>query len=210
MAEGEEIEHDTRTITTENKPAEPGPAQPAAPAQPQQPPPPPPNAPATPATVPTSAPPPGPQEKVAASAGAPSAEAVMLAAGNLGLTVVDTAMFAQLKDDAKAGRQARDEQNRVRWDTIIQGAVRQGKLAASAFKVWRTNIEANPELVIQLLAAMPEGELPTVALGHAEAYAGPGALPEEKLAADKALADKRKAVWEHFGIDIPATTTPKG
>lgn len=158
--------------------------------------------PAAPAPTPAVTPAP---EKVAAAAGPPTAEAVMLAAGQLGLTVVDTAMFSQLKDDAAAGRAARDEQNNARWDAIVQTAVRQGKLAASAFATWRENIAKNPDLVIKLIAALPDS-MPTGPIGKtAEAYA---ALPGASVDADSdagRVAKQRELVFKHFGIDPPAT-----
>lgn len=154
--------------------------------------------------------PPAPVGEKLTSGEPPTAEAIMLAAGNLGLTVVDKALFSQLQADAAAGRAARDQQNNENWDRIVREAVNKGKLAPQAFALWRQNIAENPELVIKLLAGLPEDQRLTSPVGHSEAYSGglPGD-PATDLAAKQRAADaKRAAVWEHFGI--PAPSTPAG
>jgi hypothetical protein len=220
LAEGEQIENDVAvTPPATNPPAPPattppGAGQPGGPAGPGTTPPAATPAATPPATTPTQTPPATPaaeQHSAAAFSGTPTSEAVMLAAQNLGLTVVDREMFTALQADAAAGRAARDEQNRITWDGIIRQAVEVGKLHPTAFKTWRANIETNPETVIELLAAMPENRrtaLPTSPVGHADQYS---AGPDGKSAEELAAAERRKTVWEHFGIEAPAAAaTPKG
>ena len=151
------------------------------------------NTPATPAAMAPAA--------VAEDAEPLTPQAVAAAAGGLGLQVVDAVMFAQLQQDAAAGRAARDEQDRVRRDGLVKEAVRKGKIAPGAFAAFRKQADTDESGLVVLLAAMPE-ILPTQSIGHSEQFTG-DTTGSDRVVTDQTESLKRASVFAHFGIPTP-------
>ena len=155
--------------------------------------------------APVAAPAPVP---VAASAPAPAtapqhveltAANVAASAQQLGLLVVDPRMYESLSADAAAGREARDEQNRIARDAVIQKAVSDGKIANAAYSAFRSQIDKDPDGVTVLLAAMPPARVPmSTPIGHGEAFTG-GVPSDAQTQADE-LSARRKMLASHFSI----------
>lgn len=155
--------------------------------------------------APVAAPAPVP---VAASAPAPTtapqhveltAANVAASAQQLGLLVVDPRMYESLSADAAAGREARDEQNRIARDAVIQKAVADGKIANAAYSAFRSQIDKDPDGVTVLLAAMPPARVPmSTPIGHGEAFTG-GVPSDAQTQADE-LSARRKMLASHFSI----------
>lgn len=149
---------------------------------------------------------PAPAATQAAEQGEPvTATRVAAAAATVGLQVVDKEMFAQLQRDAQAGRAARDEQDRQRRDLLVNTAVREGKIAPTAFAAFRKQADENESGLVTLLAAMP-AILPTTPVGHGEQFTGnPGTGEQVNAgAAENAAAAKRARLYEAFAIPAPA------
>lgn len=208
----DDSEQQPGSTTVTPDPASPGtpPADPATP--PATPPTTPPATPPAPAPTPdptppaaAATPPAPPATPPAAAYAAPAADEVTpqrvaAAAAQFGLAVIDQNILNQLTADAGAGRAARDEQNRLRRDGIVNSAVREGKIAPAAFSQFRSHADKDEDGLVTLLAAMP-AILPTQPVGHGENLsAGQGSGAEQLSAETKRL----EGVYAHFGLTPPA------
>jgi len=141
---------------------------------------------------------------VAASAAPTQLTAANIAASasQLGLLVVDPKMYEALSSDAAAGRAARDEQDRVRRDQLVQKAIADGKIAPPAYQAFRAQADKDESAVVALFAAMPASRSMALPAGHAEAFTG--GSPTDADTEAKAVADRRTMLGRFFSIPEPA------
>ena len=141
---------------------------------------------------------------VAASAAPTQLTAANIAASasQLGLLVVDPKMYEALSSDAAAGRAARDEQDRVRRDQLVQKAIADGKIAPPAYQAFRAQADKDESAVVALFAAMPASRSMALPAGHAETFTG--GSPSDADTEAKAVADRRTMLGRFFSIPEPA------
>lgn len=101
-----------------------------------------------------------------------------------GMALVDADTLAALREDATAGREARNEQQAARRRGLVQAAVRDGRIPLAKSEGWEKALAADPSME-DTLAALEPGLVPLDEVGHAG---------EGPLAADPSDADY-KAAW---------------
>lgn len=71
-----------------------------------------------------------------------------------GIVPIDAAQLEQLRADAAAGREARDEQVKARRTALVQAAVKDGRIAPARAEHWENQLAADPgaEAVLAQLA----------------------------------------------------------
>lgn len=79
---------------------------------------------------------------------------------------VDKGVLAQLKDDAAAGRAARDQQIATHRESVLKAALKSGKIAPASKEAWAKKLAAAPEATEAELEALPENLLPVDEVGH--------------------------------------------
>lgn len=85
-----------------------------------------------------------------------------------GMVMMDEGKLAELRADAAAGRQAREEQTKSRRDAVIATALREGRItpySATGLRKLLDEAEDSATELIQSLA--PNTALPTTEIGHA-------------------------------------------
>lgn len=102
---------------------------------------------------------------VAAGAGQPAPEPP-------GTIRVDAATFEQLRADAESGRLARAEQISARRSSLVDAAVRAGKIAPASREGWSSYLSAgNADMQAaaeKQLNELPAGTIPTSLIGHGQ------------------------------------------
>jgi ATP-dependent protease ClpP protease subunit len=83
-----------------------------------------------------------------------------------GATVVDQAVLEQLRADAQAGREARQQQLTAERDTAITAAITAGKTPPARRDHWAKAWDADPEGTRAVLDALEPGLVPVAELGH--------------------------------------------
>lgn len=83
-----------------------------------------------------------------------------------GTTLVDTATYEQLRDDAAAGRAARDQQAAESRDRAISAAVTDGRIPPARADHWRKQWDADPAGASATLANLEPGTVPVDEAGH--------------------------------------------
>lgn len=81
-------------------------------------------------------------------------------------TPVDTTVLAQLKDDAAAGRAARDQQIAAHRESVLKAALGAGKITPASKDAWLAKLNAAPEATEAELDALPDGLVPVDEVGH--------------------------------------------
>lgn len=84
-----------------------------------------------------------------------------------GTTLIDNNILTQLRDDATAGREARDQQIMDRRDGIIATALREGRITAASAENFRNLLDADEEGTRNVLASLAENTVPVAEIGHA-------------------------------------------
>ncbi|MBT1630445.1 head maturation protease, ClpP-related [Curtobacterium flaccumfaciens] len=83
-----------------------------------------------------------------------------------GTTLVENSVLEELRADAVAGREARDEQIAARREQKVQNALEEGKIAPARADHWRDALKADEEGASALLDSLAAGlVVPTAALG---------------------------------------------
>lgn len=82
-----------------------------------------------------------------------------------GVVTIEESQLEQLRSDAAAGREARDEQVRQARKALVDDAVRNGKIAPARAEHWEAALAADPGAAEQLNALQP-GLIPLEAKGH--------------------------------------------
>jgi hypothetical protein len=99
------------------------------------------------------------------------------------VVTIDAGTLAQLKSDAKKGREARDLQVAAEDDRILSDAVETGKIPPSRIKHWKALLQADREGAIATLGTLAENVIPINARAIQEATDGDiaGGYPAEWL-----------------------------
>ncbi len=88
-----------------------------------------------------------------------------------GMALVDEATLASLRDDAVAGREARDQQQTERRQNLVSTAVREGRIPPARRQHWEAQLAADPGAEA-VLASLSAGLVPMDEIGHGDP-AGP-------------------------------------
>lgn len=83
-----------------------------------------------------------------------------------GVVALDQDTYEQLRADASAGREARQEQQAQRRQGLVNAAVRDGRIAPARAKHWLKSLEADPEGAEASLAGLEKGLIPVDEIGH--------------------------------------------
>ena len=82
-----------------------------------------------------------------------------------GTSLIDTAQLEQLRADASAGREAREQQIVDRNDGLVRAAVVDGRIAPARADHWRAALAADPGAA-DVLASLAPGTVPLAPKGH--------------------------------------------
>ncbi|MSS84975.1 peptidase [Actinomycetaceae bacterium WB03_NA08] len=85
-----------------------------------------------------------------------------------GAIVVDETAYAQLQDDAAAGRKAMDTIDAQRRDSIIADALKSGRITAESKDKWRAQLDNDEEGITAIIASMPKNTVPVEEIGHSD------------------------------------------
>ncbi|WGD38482.1 head maturation protease, ClpP-related [Lysinibacter sp. HNR] len=95
-----------------------------------------------------------------------------------GFTAIDETVLADLQANARAGAEARAEQESARRDGIVTAALRQGRIAAASKDAIRAQLDNDEAGTVAFLATLPENKaVPVAEIGHSD----------DGLSADQAL-----------------------
>lgn len=94
-----------------------------------------------------------------------SAEALASAAAQRGLTVVDEATFAEVRQQASEGAALAARVEAENRASTVDAAITTGRIAASSRDVWLAKLEADPTEA-QVLNSFPAGTIPVGEVGH--------------------------------------------
>lgn len=83
-----------------------------------------------------------------------------------GTVAVDKEMFAQLRADAAAGREAREEQRAAHREHLVQAAITDGRIAPASKAGWLKALATDPDGEANL-AGLEKGLIPVAEVGHA-------------------------------------------
>ena len=84
-----------------------------------------------------------------------------------GVVAIDHTVLEELRADAAAGRQARDDQIGARRDQIVVEALRAGKITPASRKEWREALDRDELGTVALLGTLAAGAFPLEAKAHA-------------------------------------------
>ena len=83
-----------------------------------------------------------------------------------GMALIDESTLDQLRSDAAAGREARNEQQAAARRTAVDAAVQDGRIPPSRREHWMSLLAADPDAA-ETLAKLAKGTVPLEELGHA-------------------------------------------
>lgn len=83
-----------------------------------------------------------------------------------GTQLIEDNVLAQLRDDARAGREAREEQIAARRDGIIQNALREGRITAASAPSFRSMLDKDEDGATKVLDSLAENTVPVTEIGH--------------------------------------------
>ncbi|QIM20545.1 Clp protease ClpP [Phycicoccus sp. HDW14] len=86
-----------------------------------------------------------------------------------GTVAVDEGTLAQLREDAAAGRQARNEQLEADRVAVVAAAIQDGRIPAARRDHWLGQLRADDEGGRTVLNSLAKGTIPLAELGHADA-----------------------------------------
>lgn len=92
-----------------------------------------------------------------------AAPAVSIPAGT---QLIEDNVLAQLRNDANAGREARDEQIRAHRDGIIKDALREGRISAASAPRFRQMLESDESTAVEVIASLAKNTVPVDEIGH--------------------------------------------
>lgn len=96
-----------------------------------------------------------------------------------GTVAIDRAVLDELRTNAAAGREAREQQQAARREQLVQSAVRDGRIAPASKDKWLNALKTDPDGETNLASLAP-GLIPVNELGHAGNDTD--TVPEEFLA----------------------------
>ena len=82
-----------------------------------------------------------------------------------GTTIVDDGVLAQMRADAAAGREARDQQITERRDKIVADAMADGKMTAKSAEAFRAQLDENEAGTVAIINTLAKNAVPVVELG---------------------------------------------
>ncbi|UVO12820.1 hypothetical protein NM962_01225 [Mycobacterium sp. SVM_VP21] len=88
------------------------------------------------------------------------------AAPAAGLMQIEASVYDQLRADAQAGRDARDQQIADEDARTVQAAIAEGKIAPARKDHWLTALKSDREGSRQVLASLAPGLIPVAEIGH--------------------------------------------
>lgn len=103
-------------------------------------------------------------EALAEQPDTPAAPAASIPAGT---RLIEDGVYEQMRADAAAGREAREQQISDRRDGIIQNALNEGRISAASAESFRAMLDANEEHATAVLASMAKNTVPVAEIGHA-------------------------------------------
>lgn len=83
-----------------------------------------------------------------------------------GTVLIDEGQLNDLRADAAAGRQARDQQVADRRDGIIRAALEEGRISAAARQSWRDQLDKDEEGTAALLKTLTKNTVPVEPIGY--------------------------------------------
>lgn len=84
-----------------------------------------------------------------------------------GTMLVDKGVWDALQADAKAGREARDQQVTERRNSIIATAMAEGRITKASAEAFRAQLDTNESGTVAILATLPKDSVPVTELGTA-------------------------------------------
>ena len=84
-----------------------------------------------------------------------------------GVVTIDQTVLDELRADAAAGREARNDQIGARRDQIVVEALRAGKITPASRKEWREALDRDELGTVALLGTLAAGAFPLEAKAHA-------------------------------------------
>lgn len=105
-------------------------------------------------------------EVLAEQTDTPAASAATIPAGT---QIIEDNILEQMRADAAAGREARDQQIKDRRDRIISDALNEGRITAASKEQFRALLDADEDGTTQVLASMAKNTVPVTEIGHADA-----------------------------------------
>ena len=80
--------------------------------------------------------------------------------------IVDKAAFEELQSNAKAGVTALAQLDAQRRDSIVDAALRDGRINSAARDEWRAQLDVSEESTTKLLDMLPKNSVPVAEIGH--------------------------------------------
>lgn len=103
-------------------------------------------------------------EHLAEQADTPAASAVIPE----GTQLIDSGVLQELRDDAAAGREARQQQIKDRRDRMIQDAMSEGRITADSAPKFRAMLDADEAKGADVLDALAPNTVPVKEIGHTD------------------------------------------
>jgi hypothetical protein len=97
---------------------------------------------------------------------AEQAEATPVATIPAGTTLIEDNVLAELRDNAKAGAEARAQQVKDRRDGIITAALNEGRITAAAAPNFRAMLDADETAATATINSLAKNTVPVAEIGH--------------------------------------------
>ena len=97
----------------------------------------------------------------------PDLNALAQAAKKMGVVVMDAGQVDEMREMARLGKVAHDQQQRDRRDTEIEAALKKGKIPLAKADDWRNRWDIDPAGTKEMLDAMAPDLVPREAAGYA-------------------------------------------
>lgn len=107
-----------------------------------------------------------------------------------GTMLIEEGVYNQMRSDAAAGREARDQQITDRRDGIIATAMREGRITAHSAKAFRAQLDDNEDGTVAILATLPENAVPVTELGSSSGGDAEEALYDKVAAATGSTSEE--------------------
>ncbi|TDW31015.1 head maturation protease, ClpP-related [Cryobacterium psychrophilum] len=85
-----------------------------------------------------------------------------------GTVLIDSTMLADLQASAALGRQAREEQDTTRRESIVHNAVSEGRISPASRETWLAQLATNEEGTNALIGSLAKNTVPVAEIGTAE------------------------------------------
>ncbi|WP_052492880.1 head maturation protease, ClpP-related [Microbacterium sp. MEJ108Y] len=85
-----------------------------------------------------------------------------------GTQLIEDNVLAQMRADAAAGREAREQQIRDRRDGVIKNALKQGRISAASAPEFRAMLDANEEAAAKVIDSLAPNTVHVEEVGHSD------------------------------------------